>query len=174
MAADFKIKYPADTTALTATGLASLGSSSSFTAGYQLDPVSNRTNLDVTHLLSGNCTVGTTPTVNTQIQIWMIPASRYASGTPVWPDNFTAAAGAVTVTSAGILAGLGVLLKSILVDATTSNRNYFFSEIDLAAANGGTMPFDYAIFVTHNTGVAFNATGGNFRVDYTRVQYQSV
>lgn len=174
MAADFKLKYPADSVTITATGLASLGSSSTFVAGYELDAVSNRTNLDVTHLLSAKFTVGTTPTVNTQIQVWMIPASSYASGTPAWPDVFDGTASAETATSAGILAGLGVLLKSILVDATTSDRAYYISEVDLAAANGGTLPFDYSIFVTHNTGVNFNSTGGNFTMTYTRVQYQSV
>jgi|SRR6185369_681543 len=173
MAADYKIKYPSDSVTITATGLASLGSSSTFVAGYELDTVSNRTNVDVTHLLSGKITVGTTPTINTQIQIWMIPAKSYASGTPVWPDVFDGTASAETVQSAGSLAGYGVLLKSILVDATTSNLAYEFSEIDLAAANGGSMPFDYVIFVTHNTGVALNATGGNHTMTYTRVQYQS-
>ena len=171
MSTTFQTNLPADSVTITATGLASLATSSSFTAGYELDAVSNRTNLDITHLLSGTITVGTTPTVNSQIQIWMIPASSYASATPAWPDVFDGTASAETVTSAGILAACGVLLKTVLVDSNTSNRPYYFTEIDLAAANGGVLPFDYVIFVTHNTGVNLNATGSNFTMTYTRVRY---
>lgn len=171
MSTTFQTNLPADSVTITATGLASLASSSTLVAGYELDAVSNRTNLDITHLLSAKFKVGTSPTSGTYIQVWMIPASSYASGTPSWPDVFDGTASAETATSAGILAACGVLLKSILVDSTTSDRDYYISEIDLAAKNGGVLPFDYVIFITHNTGVNFNSTGSNFTMTYTRVRY---
>ena len=171
MSTTFQQNLPADSVTITATGLASLATSSTRIAGYALAAVSNRTNLDITHLLSGIITVGTTPTTNTQIDVWMIPAHSYTSGTPVWPDVFTGSAGAASVTSLGILQSCGVPLKSMLVDSATSNRGYPFTQIDLAAANGGALPFDYQIFVAHNTAVNFNSTGGNFTMTYTRVRY---
>lgn len=170
MATTFQQNLPADSVAITATGLASLATSSTRLAGYELDAVSNRSNLDLTHLLSGKIRVGTTPTANKQIDIWMIPASSYASGTPSWPDVFDGTASTETATSAGVLAGCGVLLKSLLVDSNTTDRDYYFSEIDLAAANGGTLPFDYVIFIAHDTGVNLNSTGSNFTLTYTRVR----
>ena len=170
MPTTFQQNLPADSVALTASGLASLASSSNRTAGYQLDAVSNRVTLDITHLLSGKIRVGTTPVTGTLIDVWLIPALSYAAGTPVWPDVFGATAGAKTATSFGILAGCGVLLKSLLVDSATSARDYPFTELDLAAFNGGTLPFDYVIFLAHNTGVSLDATGTNFVVTYTRVR----
>lgn len=176
--ADFKVKYPADTTALTATGWASLASSSGFTAGYALASVSNRTNLDITHLLSVGITVGTTPTINTYIQLFLLVARGFASGSPTWPAPFSSAysgsAGAFTLNSLGTGYGAMIPLKTWNVDSTTSNRIYEASELDIAAFCGGNMPNDWALWLVHNTGVNLNATGGNFYAEYTRVQYQSV
>lgn len=167
----YQENLPADSVTVTATGLASLASSSTRLAGYELDAVSNRTNLDITHLWSFKLRVGTSPTANTLIDIWLIPAASYASGTPTWWDVFDGTASAETATSAGILQAGGILMKSILVDSTTSARDYYANELDIAAFNGGTLPWDYTIFIAHNTGVNFDSTGSNFTITYTRKRF---
>lgn len=172
--ATVQINYPADSVSLTVTGLASLASSSSLTAGYALDAISNRTNLDLSHMLSLAIKVGTTPTANTQIQIWAIPGRSFASGVVTWPacfsSSYTGTAGAFTANSAAALASAGVLVGVLNVDSTTTGRVYELQQRDLAACNGGSLWSDYAIFVTQNTGAALDSTGGNFSGSYTRVR----
>ena len=174
MATTFKDLYPADSVAITTTSLGALPTSSTFVAGWESDAISNRTNLDLDHLLSGKIQVGTTPTVNTYIQIWVVPATSFTTGTPAWPDVMDGTVSTETWTSAGIRDGAAVLIKTILVDATTSNRNYYFGGMSVAALFGGNMPFDYVVFITHNTGANLNATDGNHLLWYTRVQAQGV
>lgn len=173
MASTFQAKYPADSTALTMTGFGALASSSTFVAGWEFGAISNRTNLDLDHLLSGKIEVGTTPTINTQIQIYVVPCLALVSGSPTWPDVMDGTASAETWTSAGIRDGAAVPAKTILVDATTSNRDYFFDGVSVAALFGGFLPPDYVVFVTHNTGVNLNSTDGNHALYYTRVQGQA-
>ncbi len=73
---DVKSKYPADSQAVTIT-LASLATSSSRTAGRESTAISNRSNLDLDHLIGGRITTGTSPTVNKQIDIWIVPSRKY-------------------------------------------------------------------------------------------------
>lgn len=176
MAADIKIKYPAttaDTSVVTIT-LASLATSSTLLAGRESTSIVNTTNLDLDHLLGGVITVGTTPTINTTIEVWCIAAREAASGTYTWPDVFDGTDSAETITSAGIKQGICRLIASIAVDATTSDRPYDFAPTSIAALFGGWLPPSYVIFVTHNTGVNLNATGGNHEVHYHRIQSQTV
>lgn len=167
-----KTLYPASPVAITIS-LASLATSSTFVAGRESDAISNRTNLDTDHLLSGKIRVGTTPTATTYIQIYVVAPLLEASGTVTWPDVFDGTDSAETATSAGIRDGCAVLAKSILVDATTSDRDYYFDGVSVAALFG-SMPTDYVVFVTHNTGVNLNSTGGNHTLYYQRVQQQIV
>lgn len=163
-----KISYPADSQAITIS-LASVASSSSRTAGRESSVITNQSNLDVDHILSGKIRVGTSPTANTFIDVWVVPLLSLISATVAWPDVFDGTDSAETATSAGILQGLGQLAKSILVDATTSDRDYYFGGVSVAALFGGNMPSDYVVFVTHNTGVNLNATGGNHTLFYERI-----
>jgi hypothetical protein len=171
--ATFKEYHPAtDSVALTITA-ASLASSSTFVAGRQSTAVANRANLDLDHMLSGKITVGTTPVINTQIQIWVVAAMSFLSSTLAWPDVVGASDAALTWTSTGIRDGAAILAKTLYVDSTTSNRAYSFGQISIAQLFGG-MPTDWAAYLTHNTGVALHATGGNHGLWYFRKQGQSV
>jgi hypothetical protein len=170
--ATFKAVYPADSQAITIT-LASLASSSTFLAGAESGAISNRSTLDLDHILSGKIRVGTTPTINTQIQVWVVPLLKLVSATVTYPDVMDGTASAETWTSAGVRDGSGVLVKTLSVDATTSDRDYYFGGISLAAIFG-SVPSDYVVYVTHNSGVALNATGTNHELYYQRLQAQSV
>jgi hypothetical protein len=55
------------------------------------------------------------------------------------------------------------------VDATTTDRVYPFHCGSVASLFGGACPRKFVVFVTHNTGAALNATGGNHVVYTTGV-----
>src|SRR3954469_13201213 len=114
--AEAKIKYAAST-ALTIT-LAALAASA--TAGRESTAVDNQTNLYDDVLVGGTITVGTTPTVNTQVEVWV-----YASydGT-----NYTGGATGTDAALTPVQQGktymrLGAILP---VTATTSNIAHKF------------------------------------------------
>lgn len=148
--------------------VASLASSSTFVAGQEGTAVDNATNKYDDALLSGQVTVGTTPTINTQILIYVFSA---LDDTPTWPDVMDGTDSAETLTSVGVGAGFLKLATALTVDSTTSNRAYAFGQISVAALFGGVLPRNWSVFVTHNTGVALNATGGNHFFKYTGIKY---
>jgi hypothetical protein len=154
-----KATYPTPTSS--SGGLTSLASSSGLTAGYEWFVIDNTTELALDYLVQGAVTVGTTPTANTEIQIWAIPSF---DGT-AWPDVFDGTPSAETPTNAQVLAGAGVLARSLGVVATTSNVAYPFV-FSLASLFGGVVPKKTAIFVVHNTVAALNATAGNHTYNY--------
>lgn len=167
--ATFKPLYDAGQ-AVTIT-LASLASSASWTAGRQSDQFDNTTDLFDDVLVSFKFTTGTSPTVNKQINLYAVAWDAQAND---YPDVITGAGDAAkTWTSANVLAAGAVLLKAMLVDAT-SDREYYCTGISLAAAFGGTLPQKVVFFVAHDTAVNANGTGGNFALDLQGVQYQSV
>jgi hypothetical protein len=158
--ADNKASYASSAT-ITCT-LASLASSSTWIAGRSSAEIDNTSGLYLDRPVSGQIEVGTTPTVNTVIEVWLVPKlsdSTYA-------DTFDGTDKAVTVTSRAILLNYGVLVATINVDSTTSNRNYFFWS-SVAGKVGTLPPKKYQLFFTHNTGVALNATGGNHVITET-------
>jgi hypothetical protein len=156
-----KIEY-ASSSALTISP-ASLASSSSFTAGVESDAVDNTTNKYLDYLLAGKITVGTTPTINTEIRVYvaaLIDDSTY-------PDVLDGTGSAETRTSAGSTDSALVLARVLNVDATTTDRAYWFGPVSVASLFGGTMPKKFVVFVTHNTGVNLNSTGGNHAISIT-------
>lgn len=150
--------------ALTIT-LASLGSSSTWLAGRESTAVDNSTNKYLDYLLAGIVTVGTTPTASTEIRIHVV-AMRDDS---TWPDVFDGTDSAETVTSAGVGSGFLKLAAVMLVDATTSDRGYWFGPVSVAALFGGVCPRKFVVFVSHNSVAALNATGGNHVLSITPV-----
>jgi hypothetical protein len=124
--------------------------------------VAAMTPVPVTIRHQGKIRVGTTPTINTQIRIYLV-ASEDGS---TWPDVFDGTPSAETFTSAGVRDGYAKLAAVLNVDATTSDRDYPYS-FDAANVFGGSLPDSYVAVVTHNTGVALHATGTNHTYVYT-------
>lgn len=164
--ADRKIAY-GTSTALT-NAIASLASSATWVAGYESDPVDNSSNKYLDYSFEGKITVGTTPTVNTEIRIYVVPVF---DGT-TYPDVFDGTTGAETINSQGVRDGYARLAAVLNVDATTSNREYWFN-FTIAALFGDICPSKFFLFVTHNTGVNLNSTGGNHTFNYRGV-YETV
>lgn len=151
-------------TALT-NAIQSLATSSDWTAGYESDVIDNSSNLYLDYELWGKATVGTSPTSNTQIRIYIVPCF---DGTN-WPDAFEGTTSAETWTSAGIRDATAVMAKVIAVDSTTSDRGYTWSIPSVASLFGGVVPAKFALFTTHNTGVNLNSTGSNQTTNYRGV-----
>lgn len=154
--------------ALTVTHLASLASDTSLLAGWSSAVIANGTNLSVSEKISGLIQTGTSPTVNTVINVYLWAA---LDDTPTYPDTITGSEAAITLTSANVRdAGAFKLVYSIIVDST-SNRIYPF-EVDVSSYFGGHMPKNYGVFIVQNTSAALNATQVVSRADVT--QYQNV
>jgi hypothetical protein len=145
--------------------LASLATSSTWLAGRESTAIDNSTNKYLDYLLAGNVTVGTTPTASTEIRVYVVAMVDDT----VWPDVFDGTDSVETVTSAGVGSGFLKLAAVMLCDATTSDRAYPFGPISVASLFGGVCPRKFVVFVTHNTGVNLNATGGNHYVNITPV-----
>lgn len=172
MAADIRIKYPSTSTTAVTISLASLATSSTWVAGQESTAVEN-SNDDLDHAVSGVIMVGTTPTINTIIEVWAYSAQSITTGTPTYPDVFDGTDSAETITNVGVKGGILRLVASLAVTATTSNVGYGFAPTSIASLFG-YMPQFWGLFVTHNTGVNLNATGGNHVIHYERVQAQTV
>lgn len=170
--ADIKTKYPqgsADTVALTLT-LASLASDTNLLAGRASTAVNNTSNVDLDHLVSGVIREGTSPTVNTVIEVWAYSYYLISSGTPSYVDGITGSDANKTLTSANVKVSALRLVASIVVD-NTSSRDYYIPPTSIAQLFGALPPF-WGLFVVHNTGVNLNGT--QVALNYERVQSQTV
>lgn len=159
--ADIKTAY-ASSANLTL-GLASLATSSTWLAGRESTEVDNTSNKYLDYKLSGKITVGTTPTINTEIRVYVVGLMDDST----YPDVFDGTDSAETVTSAGVGSAFLKLAAVIPVDATTSDRTYYFDAGSVRSLFGGVLPKKFVVFVAHNTGVNFNSTAGNHQATVT-------
>lgn len=150
---------------------ASLASDTNLLAGRASTVATLANVLDVQ--IAGQITVGTTPTANTQIEVWVYGD---VSNTPTYPDGITGTDANKTITSTEIkYAGLGGIrrpqapLAIMKVDSTTSNRAYTFGPVSIRSVFGDLPPAKLGIFIVHNTGAALNATAGNHFVRYRAI-----
>lgn len=149
--------------------LASIATSSTFVAGAESNQIDNSSNKYDDALLQGKITVGTTPTANTQILVYVWGSDTDITGAAL--DVLDGADSTETITSAGVRNGMLKLAGSLDVDSNTSNRVYYLGSIAIAQLFGGVMPKYWGLFVTHNTGVNLNSTGGNHVLQYTGIKY---
>jgi hypothetical protein len=161
--------YAAEATLTIGLATTPLASSSTFVGGRESTEVDNSANKYDDALLSGQITVGTTPTINTQILVYAF--SRASTDTPTYPDVMDGTDSDETLTSFGVGQGFLKLLAVLNVDSTTSNRAYAFGPVSVAQAFGGVLPKFWSVFVAHNTGVALNSTAGNHFLKYVGVKY---
>lgn len=146
--------------------LASLATSSTLVAGRESTAVDNKDTDDaIDCLVGGKVTVGTTPTANTQIQVWI-----YGSYDDVEFSGSAAGTDGALTPSAKELMRLLVCIPSI---ATTSNVTHKWGPYSVAQAFGGVMPVQWGIWITHNTVAALHATGSNHEVVYYPVKFES-
>lgn len=146
--------------------LASLVTSSTLVAGRESTAVDQKDTDDaIDSLVGGTVTVGTTPTANTQIQVYL-----YGS----YDDtNFS---GSATGTDATLTPSAKELMKFLIAIpsvATTSNVAHKWGPFSVAQAFGGIIPVQWGCWITHNTGVNLNSTGSNHEVEYFPYKFES-
>lgn len=150
---------------------ASLATDANFLAGRESSEVDNTTNKYVDALVQGKVTVGTTPTANTYIQIYVWGANTSLGTTAI--DVLDGTDSAETLTNSGVRLTMLRLGAVISVTAATSDVAYPFAPFSVAALFDGVMPKYWGLFVTHNTGVNLNATAGNHVFEYNGITYTS-
>jgi hypothetical protein len=149
--------------------LANLASSSTFLAGRESSQIDNTSNKFMDCLVSGFVSVGTTPTANTSIFVYVWGAETSLATTAL--DVLDGTDSAETLTNSGILTALR-LGGSIVVPANTSDVQYFVLPFSVASLFGGVMPKFWGLFVSHNTGVNLrnNAVNTN-SFEYVGIKY---
>lgn len=161
------INYSANT-AITM-DLSALGSSATFVAGRESSQIDNTTNKFVDVLVSGSVSVGTTPTANTSILIYV-----YGAETSLASVNLNTLDGtdsAVTLGNVGILNALR-LGAAINVPVATTDVQYIVLPFSVAALFGGTVPKFWGLFVAHNTGVNLRSNAINTNsFEYVGIKY---
>lgn len=145
-----------------------VATSTTFITGVESTVYDNTTNKDDDVLVAGTWTAGTTPTSGTQVRVYVY---AIRDDTPTYPDVFTGASAAYTLTSAGVGDGFLKLAGMANVDSATSNRVYSIGPFSVAQQFGGVMPNKFGLFITHNTAVNSNATAGNHVWKATGVTY---
>jgi hypothetical protein len=144
--------------------LASLATSATRVAGRESTAIATAEPA-IDYQVGGKITTGTTPTVSKQIDIWVYGS---VNDTPDYPDVLDGTDSDETITSENVRNSALRHLHTIVVDAT-SDRAYWFGPLSIAAVFGGQLPKHWGIFVTHDTAVALNATGGNHVISYRPV-----
>lgn len=144
-------------TALTIT-LASLADN----AWRESTAVDNTSDLYDDVLVGGTITTGTTPMVNTTIEVYLYAladGTLYTGG----------ASGSDAAYTADGEETLFVPAQIITVDAT-SDQGYVFGPVSVRAAFGGAMPSKWGVVVKNDSAVALNATGGNHALKYMGIK----
>jgi len=151
--------------------LSSLATSATFIAGRESDQVDNTSDLFVDAIVQGKVTVGTTPTANTSIQIYVWGADVALSTTPI--DVLDGVDSDETLTNTGILNSALRFATSIVVLAATSDVTYNIVPFSVAQLFGGVMPKFWGLFIAHDTAVNLNATNNDL-LSYHGITFTSV
>lgn len=160
--ADVKIAYAASGTyTFTLTGLAT---DASLLTGRESTGISNATNKYLDELVSGLATTGTSPTDAKQIEVYAVGAR---DDTPNYPSVFDGTDSAETV-SASSKASICRPL-AIVATTNTSDQGYHIGLVGIRQLFGDGLPVAHVLFLTHNTGVNFNATASNHSFAHTPV-----
>ena len=140
--------------------LSSLATSSTWINGVESNEIDNATtNKYVDALVQGKVKVGTTPTANTYINVYVWGADTSLATTVI--DALDGTAGAEGLTNTGVLASGLRLGASIGVFVNTSDITYNVAPFSVAALFGGIMPKYWGLYVAHNTVAALNASNNN-------------
>lgn len=138
--------------------LAGLLSQDSFITGRQSTQIDNTTNKYIDCLVSGFVSVGTTPTANRSIGIYVYGADTSVATANL--NNITGTDLGVSLTNVGMLYALR-LGASIGVPSNASDLQYPVLPFSVAALFGGVMPKFWGLYVAHNTVAALRNTSVN-------------
>ena len=149
--------------------LAALASSTTFVAGRESSQIDNTTNKYMDAMVSGTISVGTTPTANTQINVYVWGADTSLATTAL--DVLDGTDSAETITNTGVLNSLR-FGASIGVIATTSDIAYPILPFSVASRFGGVMPKFWGLFVAHSCVSALRNTAVNTNsMEFVGIKY---
>lgn len=149
--------------------LSGLGSSGPFTTGRESSQVDNTTNKYVDVLVSGSVSVGTGPTANTSILIYVYGAETSLATTPI--DVLDGTDSGEVLTNAGILNALR-LGAAVNVATNANDVQYFVLPFSVAALFGGVVPKFWGLYVAQNTGAALRTNAINTNsFEYVGIKY---
>lgn len=124
--------------------------------------VDNATNKYIDALLGGSIQVGTSPTANNTISVFVYgthDGTLYTGGASGSDAAYTNAEESL------------FRLVSIIPVTATSNKDWIFGPVSVAQAFGGVMPSKWGVVVLNSTGAALNATGTNNAVKFIGVKH---
>lgn len=150
--------------------LANLASSANWTAGRESSQVDNTTDKYVDAIVEGSISVGTTPSTNTVINVFVYASDTSLVTSPI--DVIDGVDSAETITNTGVLYSMFRLGAAINVLAATSDIAYPIAPFSIAQLYGGVMPRYWGLFVAHATGVNLrnNAVNTN-SFSYVGIKY---
>lgn len=163
------INYSSNTTITM--DLDGLASNATWIAGRESTEIDNTTNKYLDCLVQGKVKVGTTPTANTVIAIYVYGADTSLATTPI--DVLDGVDSAETLTNTGVLGSALRLGASIGVLANTSDIVYNVAPFSVAALFGGVMPKFWGLFVAHNCGAALHATDNTNFFSFNGIKFDS-
>jgi hypothetical protein len=164
MAGDIKGKFRAASSAITSTNLVSASTfSTGLLSGWTSNAITNTSNLDLDHLISGSLKVAAANAVAGTIAIYVISS---LNDTPTWTATSagtlgTESATQVTFNSSAQRDSIARLLCSITT-VGTNGLVYDFPQQSVAALFGnGILPTNYCLWITNNatsSGAGLQAT----------------
>jgi hypothetical protein len=155
--------------------LSGLASSATWVAGRESNEIDNTTNKFVDALVQGSISVGTSPTANTVINVFVYGSDTSLTTSPI--DVFDGVDSAETIASGagsatGILYSMFRLGAAINVLSTTSDAAYPVAPFSIAQLFGGVMPKYWGLYVAHNTGQNLRADAVNTNsFDFVGIKY---
>lgn len=149
--------------------LANLATSSTFIAGRESSEIDNTSNKYMDAIVRGSVSVGTTPTANTVIAIYVWGANTSLGTTAI--DVLDGTDSAESLTNTGVLNTLK-LGAAVGVIATTSDIAYPVLPFSVARLFGGVLPKFWGLYVAHSTGANMRNTAVNTNsFEYVGVKY---
>lgn len=149
--------------------LANLASSGTFVSGRESNQIDNTSNKYMDCLVRGEISVGTTPTANTAIAVYVWGSNVSLATTPI--DTLDGVDSAETLTNTGILNALR-WGASVAVPAATSDVAYEILPFSVASRFGGVMPRFWGLYVAHSTGVNLRNNAVNTNgLEYVGITY---
>lgn len=139
--------------------LSGLASSSTYVAGRESSQIDNTTNKYIDAIVRGNISVGTNPTVNGSIAVFVWGQDDSLATKPI--DVLDGTDSAETFTNVGVLYSSLKLAATATVTVGTTDVQMPISSFSVASLFGGILPKFWGLFVTHNTGAALRANAVN-------------
>lgn len=139
--------------------LSNLASNSTFTSGRESAQIDNSSNKYIDAIVRGSVIVGTTPTANTSIAVFVFGSNTSLSTSNI--HNLDGTDSAVSWSNAGLLYSSAKIAAIAAVPASTSDLAYPIAPFSVAALFGGVLPVYWGLYVTHNTGQALRTNALN-------------